>query len=346
MYIYIFVFMAIIGLYIPLKKYSNGKILYCIIICSILTLIVGLRNISMGLTDTQYVYYPRFNEISRRSFDYIYTLKDYGFQIITYFFIKIFGTNFKLYTLAFAFPYIGAVSFLIYKYSSRPWLSYILFVCLPYYEISFTLMRQVMGMAFLCIAMHYYLQEKKSLFVVFVLIASTFHQICLIFLIMLLIKYLKPKKWMVIILLFIVGLCLLYPQYLLGIVYKHIHSDRFIRYSVVGKSKNLTFFFINLSLFAVNFLSFNKIKSDRCLMILFINSCICLAISPLTMALGEMSRIAYIFGIYNILLVPEFVNKFKVGYSRLVVCVGFVAIFVSYFLVFLGPQVNVIPYFF
>lgn len=346
MIIYILAFILILGLYSPISKRNNGKKIYCVVICIVLTMIVGLRNINMGLTDTQYVYYPRFFQILNYPFAYIFTLKDYGFQALTFLFTRVFGANFKLYTVLFAFPYVGATSFLIYKYSNKPWLSYIMFMCLQYFEIAFTLMRQVMGMAFLCIAIHYFIKEKYKTFILFVVIASLFHQICLVFVVLLGINYIKPKRWMLIPLLFIIGLCLVYPQQLLGFAYRLIDYDRFLRYSTIGSSKNLTFFFINAVIFLAESLVFNRIKNNRGSIVFFVCSCICLAVSPLTIALGEMSRVAYLFGLFNIILLPQSIERFKAGGSRGIAATAYTIVFIGYFLVFLGPQVNIIPYYF
>lgn len=345
--IYVFLFTFMIITYIPLSKTKLKKGIYCFTICTILTLIVGFRNINMGLVDTMYVYYPRFIQIANHGLEYVFEQKDQGFQLLTYYFIRIFGADFRLYTILFAFPYILGISFLIYKFSKNHCLSFIVFICLHYFEISFTLMRQVFGMGILCFALYCFIKKRYKTFIVLVIVASFFHQICIVFLVLLVFIFLKPKKWMLIPLIAAIVLCMIYPHKLLGFAYSMIESERFTRYESIAKTKNLTFFFINLVMWIAEALLYKYTQKNREQTILFICSGICLAISPLTVALGEMSRIAYLFGISHIALLPSSVEIIKddTQASRKIVTVAFAAVFILYFLFFLGPQVNIIPYY-
>lgn len=345
--IYIFLFAFMIITYIPLSKTKLKKGIYCFTMCIILTLIVGFRNINMGLVDTMYVYYPRFIQIANHGLDYVFEQKDQGFQLLTYCFIKIFGADFRLYTILFAFPYILGISFLIYKFSRNYCLSFIVFTCLNYFGISFTLMRQVFGMGILCFALYCFIQKKYKTFIVLVLLASAFHQICIVFLILLVFIFLKPKAWMLIPLIAAIVLCMLYPRQLMGFAYSIIESERFNRYESLDRTKNLTFFFINLVMWIAEALLYKFKQKNREQTVLFICSSICLAISPLTLALGEMSRVAYLFGVAHIALLPSSVEIIKDDEkaSRKIVTMAFAAVFILYFLFFSGSQMNIIPYY-
>jgi hypothetical protein len=313
--------------------------------CLILTIIVGMRNVNLGLNDTVNVYYPRFHSILNYGFWYIFTLKDYGFQILTYIFTRLVGDNFKLYTTVFVFPYMAAVSFLIYKYSNRPWLSYIVFVSLHYFEISYTLMRQVLAMSVLCVALHFLIEKKYGRFLLLVLVASSFHAISLVFVILLIFEYCKPRKWMIIPLLVIIGVCIMYPQKVMGIAYNLIDYDRFSRYAYSNRTKNLIFFYMNVVMWGAELLMYNRKKNNRAWMIMFACSSVCLAISPLTIALGEMSRVAYLFGIFHIIILPDMADRMKSGFSRQITVCLVASFFIMYFLLFMGSQVNIIPYY-
>jgi hypothetical protein len=345
MVIYILTFAIIIIFYQFAKGNDTGIRRYCSIMCLILTIIVGMRNINLGLNDTVKGYYPRFQAILNHDFLYIFTLKDYGFQILTYIFTRIVGDNFKLYTIAFVFPYMAAVSFLIYKYSSRPWLSYIVFVCLHYFEISYTLMRQVLAMSVLCVSLHFLIEKKYGRFFILVLVATSFHAVSLVFAILLIFEYCKIQKWMIIPLLMIVGVCVLYPKEVMEIAYNLIDYDRFSRYEYSNRTKNLTFFYMNIVMWGAELLAYNIKKNDRSWIIMMTCSSVCLAISPLTIALGEMSRVAYLFGIFHIIILPDMADRMKSGFSRQITVCLVAAFFIMYFLFFLGPQVNIIPYY-
>lgn len=346
MTIYLFLFTFLTVAYIPLSKTKQKKSIYCFTVCIVLTLIVGMRSISMGLVDTELVYYPRFIEISRNDIDYVFTQKDQGYQLFTYYFIKIFGADFRLYCIVSAFPYVLGISFLINKYSTNPCLSYIVFVCMHYFEISFTLMRQVFGMGILCFALYCFINKRYKTFIFLVILSSFFHQVCIAFLVLLVFVFLKPKKWMLLPLLAIIVLCMLYPQQLLGSLYTLIEDQRFTRYEMQDRTKNLTFFFINLVMWIAETLFYRINPKSREYDIMYICSCICLAISPLTLALGEMSRVAYLFGFVHVVMLPSSVLLIKKDNrsSQRIVKIAFASVFILYFLIFLGPQVNIIPY--
>ena len=330
--------------YIPLSKTNRQKAIYCVIVCVSLCLVAGLRDESLGLTDTVAVYKVYYYRILQNNYDYVLQQKDWGFQTLTYLFTRIFRDNFLLYVFVFTIPYIISVSFLIYKLSNNKPLSFIVFMCLHYFEISFTLMRQINGMAFLCMALYFFINRKYIRYVIFVLIASLFHQICIVFLFVYMFRFISFKKWMVVPILALLIVTLLAPSSIMKYAYEFIVSDeRFSRYEEDGQEKNLVFFLINLVMWVFEYMYIMKKKKSHKNDTLFICTSICLVISPLTVALGEMSRVAYLFGIAHIILLPNSVATFDAS-SRVIVNISFTAVFLLYFLFFLGPQVNIIPY--
>ena len=331
---------------IPLHDGEKNIKIYCLICFFTLAIVAGLRNENLGLTDTVYVYKKTFYRIMDNDFAYMLTLKDYGFQILTFIFTRICGDNFKLYCLLFTMPYIGAISFMIYRYSSNKCLSFIVFMCLHYYEISFTLMRQICGMAILCLALHLFLEKRYKGYTFCVLLASLFHPICILFITIFVVKFFKFKKWMFVPLLVILFFVLFRPRWILNFVYTYLVSaERFTRYARIDSSKNLMLFIINLTLWSAELLALKKIRYDEKKMMLFMSVTICLIISPLTVALGEMSRIAYLFGMAHVILLPDYLYAFKKGINRKIARVGTGMVLIIYFLFFLGPQVNIIPYY-
>lgn len=345
MAIYIFLFSVVIILYLILKDKKNGKRNYCFIIGIVLSLIAGLRNETLGLTDTQYVYKVFFERILVNDFEYVLTLKDTLFQIITFVFTRIFGNNFKLYVLLFTTPYIAAVTFLIYKYSKRKWLSFIIFICLHYYEISFTLMRQINGMAILIWAFYNLLENKKMRFILLTVLASCFHSVCIIYLFLYPLRNIKININVLIIVLIIVTIFSMFPKEILNVAYNIIDNERFDRYQELNRVKNRVFFIMNLVFWIVEMLNYKNIYKDKTRTTMLWCVLICLIISPLTVALGETSRIAYLFGVMHIILLPDSIDLIKSNRQKMILELGMATTFILYFLFFLGPQVNIIPYF-
>lgn len=345
MAVYIMLYACIIGLYFLFKKFNKGKLVYVITISIILSLLVGLRHYSMGLVDTEFVYMPRFYRISDFGWKYVLEEKDFLFQTLTYWFIQIFGDNFQLYLFLFGLPYIFSMGFIIYKYSNNPLLSFIIFVSLHYFEISFTLMRQVFGMGILLIALHYLFKKKYIKFVLLVVLSSYFHSICMIFLILLPLSFLKVRKWYVIPFVAILAMTLILPDFVMKFTFDNlVSSDRFSRYEEIETSKSLVLFLLNLVMWGVSLLAYKDIKQNKMLTILFYCSSLAVLISPLVLSLGEMSRVSYIFGISNVILLPYAFNYFSEDNEK-ILCIAITsAVFIAYFMVFLSGTVNINPY--
>ena len=135
MEIYIFViFLILTGM---LLRYKQKKI-YCIYVGIILLLLIGLRDKSMGIVDTQYIYIPTFNKILNTPFFEInnFFSKDIVFIYITKIYTYL-SSNQQLWLFLLGIPIILGISMLIYRESKNPVLSFILFLSLNYYRNEF-----------------------------------------------------------------------------------------------------------------------------------------------------------------------------------------------------------------
>ena len=327
-----------------MEKGRISKKKYIIIIGICLVNIVGLRSIIMGQNDTLMVYKPFFERIIANDLSYALNLKDPGFQLITYLFTRCVGHNFQLYIYLLSVPYIWVVCLFIYKYSKKPVLSLLMFTSLQYFEISFTLIRQVNAMALLMLAT-YFLIKKKSVFaILFIVLAGFIHQTCLIFLVMIPLSEMVIKRKTMFAVSGISLLFLFFSENILSVIYKVLGtSHRFAIYADKGHQKTYVFYFLNLILWLGCLLTYKYGNETRERKIFFYSATVAMVISPLVVVLGEMSRIVYYFGIYEIILFPDVSNCFSRKSKRTFnfVCYFFMII---YFLLNLGPGSNVIPY--
>ena len=98
-----------------------------------------------------------------------------GFQM----FMKLVGiltnNNYQIFLLIVAVIIEVAVALLIYNYSSRPWISYLVWNCLGFYIFGFSAVKQALSMAFVVFAMICILENKAKYFVLSVLIAGFIH---------------------------------------------------------------------------------------------------------------------------------------------------------------------------
>lgn len=348
MFIYILSYSVVILSYIFVSKNKISKILYCYSIGFLLSIVVGLRHVSMGLRDTVDFFIPRFHAIATHGLEYAIAIdKDPAFQIMTYWYTRIFGTNEMLYLFLISLPYFMAVSYLINKYSKNVVLSFIIFMSLHYYTLSFTLLRQAFAMAFLILSFTFIIDRKFLYFFLTIFIASFFHQVSIIFLLAYPLSKIKFNDIYLLIIPIITLSVLVAPGIYMSILnYIITDNGRFNHIIDNTVSTNLVVFFINLFFLAVGMLFHKNNKDDKLFNVLLFFSFITTSISPLTMVFREAGRIGYLFGIFNIILLPNVIERIKDNRSRDIINVSSTALFVIYFFFFLGENVNVIPYFF
>ena len=317
----------------------KSKKLYCFLICIILTLVAGLRHETLGSFDTQYVYLRSLKAIDAGGLDYVLTMKDIGFQMITYAFTLIFGVNEPLYLILISAPYFMAISYIIYKYSKYPMVSYIVFFSLHYFEISFTMIRQITAMAIICIAFKYIVEKKPIKFLICVICTSFIHETALIFILAYPISKLKFNKRYVFITLSFIMLILAIPNKINNILFSIVsNNERWYRYQEIGKSKNLTLFYLCAMFTLMAMIYYKKLKEDKINIILIHMSVLATIFAPMVLVLGEFSRICYFFGVFNIILFPNIIDSEPNKKLKYIIVTLSCVIFICYFLVFLGPD--------
>lgn len=85
------------------------------------------------------------------------------------------NSNYQIFLLVVAIIIEVSFALLIYKYSPRPWLSYLVWNCMGFYIFGFSAVKQALSMAFIVFAMICILESKAKYFVLSVLIAGFIH---------------------------------------------------------------------------------------------------------------------------------------------------------------------------
>ena len=193
---YIIAFFIILGLLLMNCKQRQTKTSYYLVF-AYLTLIAGLRK---GYVDTPL--YRRSFEVldvsSVFSWDTLKSLKSPGFGIFQGI-IKLITDNSQIFILACALVTIGFYVYGMKKYSIDPVLGIFVMVTCGCYIDSMNGIRQSLVAAFLFFCLPKFIEEKKfAKYCVVVLIASTVHSTCLIFIPLYFICSFKPwSKWTV-----------------------------------------------------------------------------------------------------------------------------------------------------
>lgn len=347
MYIYFFLFFLIIifGILLKNNKQTNKKI-YCIVVFLLLFFIVALRNPNLGILDTSHVYVPNFLKCKYLSFEDIMTeFKDPVFFIFAKIFM-IFSSNSQLWLAFIGIPLLAFVSYMIYKESRNPILSFIMFISLGYFGLcSFTILRHAVALAFIVLS-YFQLKNNKNLkFIALVLIASLFHQSALVFLPTVFLKkdtYNSKitKKYIIILICYFITI--LFKQNARNVIMEYLATGRYLSYVDRNVILSYTPFYINLLiLLACDIIIYNnKQKNYLLVKLMTIGTCI----SCFSVIVGEFYRLSMFYTIFSIILLPNVINENKS--SKEIISLAFSLIFILYFLLFNASDNKILPYMF
>lgn len=178
-------------LYFTHKRLPDARKYYCAIVAIQWILISGLRHWSVGADTKQY--YNLFESVKDTSWEMLLRgllerlfgpMKEYdiGYYILTKLF-QIFSGSYQLFLLAIAVFFISLMAVWIYRYSSSPCTSFILFSTLFYSFYALTGHRQTIATALVCfVGYGLILQRKFWKFVAVVFMAFLIHKSSLLFL--------------------------------------------------------------------------------------------------------------------------------------------------------------------
>ena len=381
MLIYIILILIVIA-YLFIKKTDRNLKIYLGFVTLTMILIVGLRDISVGKVDTEYIYTPRIMKYFQYTYQQLWNFqtKDKIFYVVTKFLSNIYeNINFVLFVIGI--PFIMSIIHLIRKYSHNVCMSIICFLGLQYFTMSFFLLRQVIAMAFCIYAFDALVENKKTKFVIFVILGSLFHQTCLVFLLAYPLSKLEKgiKQWCVVIGAFLISL---FAEQLVRLsIFKTLNillgeSTRYSNYEFSESGLGYTGFIIQLCVFlCVSYIYYGKKnlvdnkEANRVFVIKFRrlstkkqmemrNSVILeeqsrimynlATISLIFMAfssiIGEFWRVSSYFGIYNIILLPNAISTIKNRKTRVQINLLIGIIMVLYFLFIHLDNAQALPY--
>jgi len=376
MLIYILLFALILFLN---KVFKKDKKRFCFYTGVILWLLVALRNVKLGLNDTENIYYPIFLNMQFISFADILNIANYSGKLF-YMLTKVLGTfiiNYNLYLAVIGVPFIASVMYLIYKYSKYPIISVFLFIAL-YYLYSFFLLRQVIAIGIIVFSYKFILEKKPIKFIILVMIAVLFHKSAWLFIFAYpFCRYIKfgKKNYILIAIAFVIANML--PNFILGIINTFDISGTlsvYIKYGVYDTSGKISMFglFITVAILILGHYYYsitnknnnkkieeakknnqnnevelirneNK-KNMKEYNILLNLSTLGSVIFAFSNVVSEFYRVSLYFSIFNILLVAAALNSELSSRKKRTIVICFIVISILYFLVRTINNINSNPY--
>ena len=176
-----------------LEIFENKKKKCCYYAASILVLIAALRGSSVGTDTASYI--RDFSLV--KGFSYSYILERYADNPGYYLFCKFIadlGVSVQIWFAIIAGLYIYSINKLIRKCSEDPGFSYLLFITMGFYSFSLAGLKQTLAMTFTQLAYVYLFDRKYFRVSIYMLLAVFCHLSSIVFLLALIIHFMKHSK--------------------------------------------------------------------------------------------------------------------------------------------------------
>lgn len=338
-YVIQFVLIILLALYYnnSLKKsiMINKKKYFSITVSVFLILILGLRNITIGIDTYRYV-----NKFLN---PYIIKNNEYGYFALMKL-IGFFTDNWTIYLFIIAIISIVPISIVIYRYSEWPLLSFIMILSLNYYAFMFSGIRQAIAYALVFLSYIFIDKKKPVIFVLLVLLASTFHFSALIFLpAYLLVKIKVNNKTLTMI--FLANLLFfILKKPIMSLIIKYFYSQ----YSVKPIEGFSGWYLFSLAMVLVCLIFREKTnirvpKTNNLYMIVIIG----ISVMMLIFVSDNASRAANYYFYFIIILLPNVIKTIVNCDNKLKVLISFLVI-TCFAILYLGLLMkngyNIVPY--
>ena len=327
-----YTFVCILGLKYSKIKSQKNKIFAFLFAFLFLFFICALRHPSMGI-DLHYGfsdgYIGRFQYISEQNWGYLlknhstdYDLQSYEIGYVLFNkIISVFGNNSQLLLSFVALLSIFPIFVVYYKESNSFVFSILVYLAFPCFFAVFSALRQACAIG-ICFMSYKFIKERKIIpFILFILLASTFHITALVFLLSYPLYTIRIKKIYKYFMVVLVGIIFLFRNQifilLMHLFNKGITPDN-------NGAINLFLFFIALYIVLSLISKENKELNGlmNILLLLVIIQCFGNVHSYIT-------RIGYYFMPFLGLLIPKSIKNIKVEY-RGICKITFICFFIGY----------------
>ena len=316
------------------RVYRKKDKLIFFIIAVVLAIFVGLRT-SYNDTNT----YMNMYEALSPGISNLLTIdlnigSNPGFWVVNTI-IKTIGFSTQSFLMVYAIVTVGIYLWFIRKYSDNIWLSVFLFFTMGCYTFTMAAIKQCVAVAFCLVATDRYLQNKKTSFVLWVLIASTFHPYSLMYLIIPFLNF-EPwsgKTYLFLVIFLVIGLSL---QPLLGTVVDitTMLGEEYDATTFTGEGINIfrlavVWVPVVISFFTKRYLKANNSKADNIILNLTILNAEIMFVGLFGTA-NYFGRLANYFLIFQALCLPHLFKAFNETSKKIITSaciVGFLLYF-------------------
>lgn len=180
-YLYIVAAVLIFGLLMPQK--GPERKYYIALMTVIHAFVCGLRY--QFLTGDLHKYYYTFLNSGTYGWfseELLAEGRNTGFMFLNKLVNLLSGGNFQIFLIVIAVVTHVILGYVIYRYSTAPWLSYLIWNCMTFYVFGFSAIKQALAMSFVLLAFVGVAERNLKLYLVAMALAGAFHVPALIFL--------------------------------------------------------------------------------------------------------------------------------------------------------------------
>lgn len=357
MLIYILQILLIVVFYVLLSfKGMNSKRekVFCIFSFIVLSIVACFRDYSVGYDTGQYV--TAFQKSSSLTLLTLSTLRyEYGFSLLCVLLNKI-SSNPQILLITTSIFINYSILRFIYKNSDNKLLSVLLYILLNTYFFYTSAMRQAIAISIILLGFDNVQSEKYVKFILYVLVASFFHQSAFLSLLFIFFKKKRYNKTFIYELLIMFVFFFIFGKNIFDVLSKL--SPRLGEYSM--SQFNVENYFGALLQFALNFVLFFIgyfiiLKKDITILIdkknknnIYVGIMAgSLLFYLLTMKVSIFNRFSPYFSIFIIIWLPNCLSKLKFSKNRLFLSISIVFVLIIYWgmINYLRPEwYGMVPY--
>ncbi len=182
--------------------YKSSRYLVFFFAMGVLFIIAAFRYRTVGIDMSRYI--PRYEIIANTPWSELWSLpKRWGFEkgfivickLISY--VPL-GPQ-QTFTMVTSFMIISGMYIFMKKFSIAPFVSLVVYISYGYWTNSFNVVRQYLAIAILCVALKYFVENKKKMAYLLTILTITIHTSSAVFIPVFLLSKVKfTKKWMIV----------------------------------------------------------------------------------------------------------------------------------------------------
>lgn len=290
----------------------NWRIISILFISISLFVVMALRHYTVGIDIKQYLY--RYNYLTY-PLDYsIFSMKEWGFHGLSAI-IKNLGIGNQGYIAFISLIIIILHARFFYKYSPNLFFSYYLYLTIGLFSLSLSGLMQSISIGLILISFDYILKDKPLGYLLCIAVAYTFHESAIWCLPLYLLRNIKINRNRGTILLFLVAATLIAINPMMKLM-KLIVPSQYSAYLLTENSNpaNPLVILVALSITAFCLFFMNRYDdldddTNKLVSLLLIMSLINALINVLSFDISIISRMAFYFVPYNLVLIPVVINR-------------------------------------